>query len=231
MKIAVLSDIHANIQALQAVLHDCDGQNVRRFWMLGDYIDYGGNPLEVMQELKNMDVEHRIAGNHDGCLYISSVRSSATPHGKKAYEYTKQVVMGNRPAFRMLEEIADKPVMYLAQKKILLVHGTPEDPYWGKFLPGMDADPLFTDMERMDVRTMFVGHSHVGFLLTKAGRRIVNPGSVGQPRDGYPQASYAIVEEDSVTFRRVNYDIDGAADAIRSRNLPEYLWKRLYEGI
>ena len=86
-------------------------------------------------------------------------------------------------------------------------------------------------MEKRDVRLLLVGHSHKSFLLIKNGRRIINPGSVGQPRDGFPEASYAILDGESVTFRRVSYDIDQAALAIKEAGLPEYLWQRLYQGI
>ena len=80
MRIGVLSDIHANIQALQAVLKDCQEQRVDKFWLLGDYVDYGGDPVETVSELSKLGAEYMIAGNHDACLYTSSVRSSETPH-------------------------------------------------------------------------------------------------------------------------------------------------------
>lgn len=230
MRIGVLSDIHANIQALQAVLKDCQEQRVDKFWLLGDYVDYGGDPVETVSELSKLGAEYMIAGNHDACLYTSSVRSSETPHGKQAFEYTKEIVKENRERFRLLEVIADKPLLHLADRKTLLVHGTPQDPYWGKFLPGDNADVLFDVLEQMDVRMMLLGHSHVSFMLTRGGRTIINPGSVGQPRDGCPKAAYGILDGDAVIFRRVQYDMDGAAKAIQEAGLPEYLWKRLYKG-
>ncbi len=230
VKTAVLSDIHANIQALDAVLKDCREQGAERFWMLGDYIDYGGSPLETMARLESLNIEQMIAGNHDACLYLDTVRSSATPHGRKAYEFTRSVVRKNKRQFRMLETIAQKPVAYVPECRTLLVHGTPEDPYWGKFQMGEDPDDLFRVMEERDVNVMMMGHSHVSGMLMKSGRKIINPGSVGQPRDGCPAASYVILEKDTVTFRRVSYDIDAAAEAIRQAGLPEYLWKRLYQG-
>ena len=231
MRIGILSDIHANIHALNAVLKDCEEQKVDRFWLLGDYVDYGGNPVEVVSQLSGMEVEYMVAGNHDACLYTSTVRSSTTPHGKQAFENTRKIVMEQEASFRLLESVVDQPMLYLPDRKTLLVHGTPSDPYWGKFLPGEHADALFDEMEGMDASRMFMGHSHVSFMLARGGRTIINPGSVGQPRDGYPEASYGIVEGDCVTFRRVKYDIDGAAAAIKKAEMPEYLWRRLYKGI
>lgn len=229
-KIAVLSDIHANIQALEAVLRDCEEQGADEFWMLGDYIDYGGSPVETMRRLETLNIRQMIAGNHDACLYLDNVRSSATPHGRKACEFTRSVVMRNRRRFSMLEAIVHRPMAYVPECRTLLVHGTPEDPYWGKFQTGNDPDDLFRAMEDRDAKIMLMGHSHVSSMLMKDGRRIINPGSVGQPRDGCPDASYIILEKDTVMFRRVSYDIDAAAAAIQQAGLPEYLWKRLYEG-
>ena len=230
MRTAVLSDIHANIQALEAVLRDCEEQETDSFWMLGDYIDYGGSPVETVQRLETLDIRHMVAGNHDACLYLDSVRTSATPHGRKAYEFTSSVVRGNRQQFRMIEAAARCPVTYISECGTILVHGTPDDPYWGKFRAGDDPDRLFCAMEERDARLMLMGHSHTSFLLMRGGRRIINPGSVGQPRDGCPKASYVILDGDTVIFRRVKYDIDGAADAIRRAGLPKYLWQRLYTG-
>lgn len=231
MKTAVLSDIHANIQALEAVLKDCKEQETDSFWLLGDYVDYGACPIETIRRIESLNVEYMISGNHDACLYLDSVRSSATPHGRKAYEYTKKVVLENRELFKMIEYVADRPYLYLPEHKTILVHGTPGDPYWGKFQPGEDPGYLFDAMEQQDARLMLMGHSHISFLLMKNGRRIINPGSVGQPRDGCSEASYVILDGDAVIFRRVKYDIDSAADAIRRADLPEYLRERLYKGI
>lgn len=230
MKTAVLSDIHANAQALTAVLKDCEKQGVERVWMLGDYVDYGADPGQVMELIANTGAEHMIAGNHDGCQYLHKVRPSATEHGKLAYEYTKEIIEKNRVQFRLLEKISRVPEKYIKQKKILLIHGTPEDPYWGKFRPDENSQHLFQYMEKSNIELMLMGHSHIGFLIRQNGRMILNPGSVGQPRDGCPKASYAILDDDSVIFRRISYDIDGAADAIKRAGLPEYLWKRLYIG-
>lgn len=113
----------------------------------------------------------------------------------------------------------------------MLVHGTISDPYWGKLLPEQNVEEVFSDMERADVRLLLAGHSHRSFLIARNGRRIVNPGSVGQPRDGFPEASYAILDGESIVFRRVGYDVDQAAQTIRQAGLPEYLWQRLYQGI
>lgn len=230
MKTAVFSDIHANLQALTSVLKDCEKQGVESVWMLGDYVDYGANPVQVMELVVNAGAEHMIAGNHDACQYLQKVRSSETEHGKLAYKYTKEIIEKNKSKFSLLKKISNFPVKHIIDKKTLLVHGTPEDPYWGKIRPEENLEQLFQFMEKSDIKLMLMGHSHVSFLIRQNGRMILNPGSVGQPRDGCPKASYAILDDDSVIFRRVSYDVDGAAEAIKRAGLPDYLWKRLYIG-
>jgi putative phosphoesterase len=231
MKIAVLSDIHANIQALTAVLHDCKTQQVDEYWLLGDYVDYGASVIETVSLLSSLNAKHIIAGNHDACLYNNEIKPSETPHGKESYEYTKRIVNSNPKSFAWLESITDIPMIHIPEKKTLLVHGTPTDPYWGRFYLDKNADFLFEEMEKTGVNFMFLGHSHINFRLTKNGKVIINPGSVGQPRNGFPQAQYAIIDNDAIEFRRVEYDVDAAVAAIQKAGLPEYLWKRLYKGI
>lgn len=231
MKIAVLSDIHANLPALMAVLEDCHKQKAERFWLLGDYVDYGASARETVALLEQLDLEYVIAGNHDACLYLPSVPSSQTPHGKRSFFYTRELIEQDPAAFSWLKSIAEKPMIHLKNQKTMLVHGTISDPYWGKLLPEQNAEDVFCDMEKADVRLLLAGHSHRSFLLTRNGRRIINPGSVGQPRDGFPEASYAILDGESVTFRRVPYNVEQAALEIRKEGLPEYLWQRLYQGI
>jgi putative phosphoesterase len=230
MKVAILSDVHANLQALTAVLRDCESRRVDEYWLLGDYVDYGASAAEVVALLSSLGAKHIISGNHDACLFDCGVRSSVTPHGQKSYIYTKQLVEKSPRTSKWLQSVADTPMLRIEGQKTLLVHGTPTDPYWGKYLPGDDNAALFAEMERLDVSLMTVGHSHVSFMLTQAGRTIINPGSVGQPRNGDPCAQYAILDDNEIVFSHVPYDIDGAANAIRNAGLPDYLWQRLYVG-
>jgi putative phosphoesterase len=232
MRVAVLSDIHANIQALEAVLRDCETQLVDMFWLLGDYVDYGAAAQPVVKMLEALNTQYVISGNHDACLYLPDVRPSATPHGKQSFLYTKQRVESNPDAFLWLENIADTPMMMIPDTGIMLVHGTVNDPYWGKFTCDDDeqAESIFKDMEKQDVDLLFLGHSHVSFKLTKANRVIINPGSVGQPRNGISDAQYAIFEDGDIEFRCVPYDIEAAAADIRAARLPDYLWQRLFLG-
>ena len=232
MAVAVLSDIHANIQALEAVLEDCKTQLVDTFWLLGDYVDYGAAAIPVVKVLEALNTQYVISGNHDACLYLPDVRPSATPHGELSFIYTKQCVESNPDDFLWLESIVKAPMMMIPGTGIALVHGTLDDPYWGKFAFDDDeqADIIFKDMEKQGIDMLFLGHSHVSFKLTKASRVIINPGSVGQPRNGIPDAQYAIFKDGNIEFRRVSYDIEEAAADIRAAHLPDYLWERLFLG-
>lgn len=230
MKIAVLSDIHANLQALEAVLRDCGAQHVDTFWLLGDYVDYGADNKKVLSLIESMPVAYAIAGNHDACLFMPEVSVSHTPHGQISYLHTKEALHSDPESFQWLYSISATPKKRIPDQNILLVHGTPEDPYWGKFTPESSSKSLFTAMEQEKINVMFMGHSHVSFLLTQGGRLIINPGSVGQPRNGCPHAQYVIWEDGAVTFRNVPYEIEKAALAIRAAGLPEYLWQRLFMG-
>jgi len=231
MKIAILSDIHANRQALSAVLEDCKIEGVNVFWLLGDYVDYGASPIPVLQTLQKLPIEHALAGNHDACLFDTNVKSSQTPHGLASYENTLKILQQEPSHFEWIKTLP--PMKLVMNNKILLVHGTPEQPYWGKFSPESsheEIQSLFAYMEENKLEYLFVGHSHVSFMMTKNGRSIVNAGSVGQPRNGYPFAQYVIFENGNIIFKKVPYDIDAAADEIKDAKLPEYLWTRLFVG-
>ena len=230
MRVAVLSDIHANIQALEAVLRDCESEKADEFWLLGDYVDYGAANIAVLQKLKALGAKHVLLGNHEGCLFSSHVRISTTAHGHASYEYTKACMQRDPQPFQWLK--ACPPIKLLEHENVLLVHGTPEDPYWGRFLPGDNEgfEKVLAAMATYNADILFVGHSHISFLLTHEGKQIVCPGSVGQPRNGCSSAQYVIFEHGTVTFKKVPYDIDGAAADIRAAGLPGYLWERLYCG-
>lgn len=231
MRIAVLSDIHANLQALTAVVRDCDKQGIEEFWLLGDYVDYGVSVPETVSLLSSLNAKYILSGNHDACLFNPHVRISSTPHGIAAHEYTKRIIKANPPVKEWMESALGGPMVKAAGMKTLLVHGTPSDPYWGTFTPEGDLEAMLTQMKGLDADVMLMGHSHLSFMLKCAGRTIINPGSVGQPRDGCPDAAYVILDSGAVTFRRVPYDVETAANEIKKAGLPEYLWQRLYKGV
>jgi len=232
MKTAILSDIHANLQALQAVLEDCEKQNAEKYWLLGDYVDYGANPIECIELLSRLGdkIEYAIGGNHD-IQFFDSLAFKCLWRGESTVtDYTGRIIEENPEAFEWLEEVAKRPLAFIFERQTILVHGKLTDPYWGRFKPENDEDLLFKSMELQGIKFLFCGHSHKSLILTKDNRTIINPGSVGQPRNYIPKAQYAIMEGDNVELRQIDYDIDAAVAAVRKAGLPENLCEMLYSG-
>lgn len=228
--IAVLADIHANIQAFDAVILDSRRQGVTSFWVLGDLVDYGANPNEVVELAKTLNITRFVGGNHDAALFTDDVSASGTPHGKAAHRFTMETITRENAAW--LKPLCFQTSETLADTGVMLTHGSPKDPYWGYIYPDSDSDQWEPILARESVSKLFIGHSHLQFRMPVApDREIINPGSVGQPRNGCPQAQYALIGKDGqVSFRRVNYDIAKAAAAIRQAGLPDVLADRLFDG-
>jgi predicted phosphodiesterase len=233
MKIAVLSDIHANLQALQAVLADCGKQGVQKYRLLGDYVDYGANPLECIALLSGLGdkVEYAIGGNHDIQFFDPLAARTWFGNLTAVSDYTKRIIEGN-PGFlewEWLEKVAKRPLIFIQEQQTALVHGRLIDPYWGRFNPGCDDVLIFNSMKQQDLKYLLCGHSHRSLILEKEGRTIINPGSVGQPRNGIPKAQYAIMEGGEIELRQVDYDIDSAVAAIQKIGFPESICRKLCE--
>jgi predicted phosphodiesterase len=242
MRIAVLSDIHSNLHALEAVLADVDRQSPDEIWCLGDVVGYGPRPNECVRLIRER-AALCLCGNHDlatvGGIDIVDFSGDAGI----AARWT-QGVLGEDEAdwLRSLRPLGERP-------GVELFHGSPRDPVWDYVLTEQVA--LISILETT-APLILVGHSHVplalgwdGDALTGglapegtdvelAGKRwLVNPGSVGQPRDGDPRAAWALVDIEAgrATFRRVPYPIERTQTEIREQNLPEPLALRLAHGV
>jgi predicted phosphodiesterase len=243
MRIAVLSDIHANLPALEAVVSDLPP--VDQVWVLGDIVGYGPQPNEVIATLQAMGARS-VLGNHDGAAIGTVDANQFNADAKRAIEWTAGVVDANARAY-----IAALPEVR-RDGDLTAVHGSPRDPIWEYITgPGIAA----ANFEHFDTRLCLFGHTHVPVVYRAAGpevegvpgmpgdrirldgtRTLLNPGSVGQPRDGLPDAAYAILDtepdstEDVVEFRRVRYDIDRIQRLMRDAGLPPRLAERLSFG-
>jgi predicted phosphodiesterase len=243
MRIAVLSDIHANLAALDAVRADLPP--VDQVWVLGDIVGYGPHPNEVIGRLQAMGARS-VLGNHDGAAIGTVDPAHFNPDARAAIEWTASVVDDNSRAY-----LAALPTVR-RDGDLTAVHGSPRDPIWEYITsPGIAA----ANFEHFDTRACLFGHTHlpIAFRLLADGvepliglpgdrveldgaRALLNPGSVGQPRDGLPDAAYAILELDgaggaaSIAFHRVRYDVDRTQRAMRDRNLPARLVERLSYG-
>jgi predicted phosphodiesterase len=236
----ILSDLHGNLEALEAVLAGAEGL-YDRILCLGDLVGYGADPNAIVDwTRKNAAVI--IRGNHDKAGAGLDDLGTFSPLARASALWTRTVLTPESRSY--LERLPRGPLPY---EGIDLVHGSPADE--DEYL--ISTEDVLTVRAYLGAQVTFFGHTHVqgGFLLAqRSARRIlpagvlqveqkyfylVNPGSVGQPRDGDPRAAYALwsPEERTVEFRRAVYDVDRAAAKIHAAGLPDFLAARLYEGI
>ncbi len=208
MKILLLSDIHSNWAALSAIRESYD---VCLF--AGDAVDYGASPASCVSWLKeNADVA--IRGNHDhGVAQRVPARDGSGFRGLTAATRPLQWEQLDRKQITYLTRMPVTNRVVVGDHSFYLVHATPRDPM-DEYLTD-DADAWKIRLESVDADFVCVGHTHIPFHLELENMQVINPGSVGQPRDGDPRCSYVMIEDGQVNFRRISYDVDAAIDALR----------------
>jgi predicted phosphodiesterase len=240
MRVAVISDVHANDHALEAVLEEIDAARVDAIWCLGDTVGYGPRPNECCEQVEDR-ADRCLVGNHDlvalGELNVGDFNDEAAA----AAVWTSQVLSERSRAF--LERL--KPLGQTAG--VDLFHASARDPVWEYVLTEEAARGTF---ELSDAPLILVGHSHVALALTQDGdtvagglapdgseidlngRWLLNPGSVGQPRDGDPRAAWLLLdlERRFATFHRVAYSVEKTQSEMRAAGLPPVLALRLERG-
>lgn len=233
MKIGIISDIHANLEALTRALEALAGSGVDQIACLGDIVGYGANPNECI-ELVRRHCSLVLMGNHDQAAVDLKAAEFFSPHARVAVEWTALQLAPEHK--RYLEGLP----LTAECAGSLLVHASPHDPAeWHYILSEIDAQQAFGSFEH---RICFVGHSHVpgAFAertraqeVTKEDRFLVNVGSVGQPRDGDPRLSFGIFDPDVWEYRnvRVPYDVTTARAKILEAGLPVMLGERLLKGM
>lgn len=218
MRLGVLSDVHGNRVALDAVLEAMPA--VDRLVCAGDVVGYNPWPAECVAALRDRTVP-TVMGNHDRAV-ASGTAFRFNSMAEAGVEYAREHL--DDDALEWLAALPDERL--LLDGRVKVVHGHPDDPdhytYPAEFAPELlDGEEL-----------LVMGHTHVQHHAAFEEGLIVNPGSVGQPRDGDPDAAYAVVDLDAGTVdeRRVPYDVDRVADEIEAAGLPARLGQRLYEG-
>jgi putative phosphoesterase len=214
MRILLLADIHANWPALAAITEPFDACLV-----LGDLVDYGLDPVPCIDWVRK-HATHAIRGNHD-----HGVAQGVRVQGKSGFKYLSSVT--RQPTQERLSHddrryLASLPVtqrVVLENTKFLLVHATPRDPLDEYAIA--DADFWSRRLADVDAQVICVGHTHHPYVLEVGDKLVINPGSVGQPRDGDPRASYAVIENQRVELRRVEYPVEETVKTILESNLPE----------
>ena len=243
MRVALLSDIHSNVVALESVVRDIrDQRGVDRFWALGDLVGYGPWPNETLDLLRTLD-HAAVAGNHD----LAAVgRESTDLFNRDAAACCRwngeQLSAASRGYLSNLPQV-------ITEGDFTLVHGSLRNPVW-EYLVHVEA--ATANFDRMTTPYLAVGHSHLPMLFEEAQhgptqrtpspvdgpialnspRTILNPGSIGQPRDGDPRASYAVWDSDArtVSYHRVAYDLFATQAEMNRVGLPSRMAARLEHG-
>ncbi len=242
MKLAIVTDIHGNKHAFEAALDAIEKSDCEELWCLGDIVGYGADP-DACVELARRHAAVCLAGNHDlgvtGHLPLAQFSRGAA----LAAKWTQEVI---QPETR---EFLSALVPANVDEAVGLYHASPRDPIWEYVLSPLQAEMCF-DVQAQ--RVCLIGHSHVALSFSRKpgvttsgetrnegdvldiseGEWLLNPGSVGQPRDGDPRAAWLEldIEAWTATYHRAEYDIEGAAAAIRAARLPDSLADRLSFG-
>jgi predicted phosphodiesterase len=242
MRVAVVSDVHANRHAFEAVLDAVEAAGAEELWCLGDLVGYGAEP-DACVELARRHAAVCLAGNHDLAACGKLPLDQFVRGAELSIAWTREVL---EPA--SVEYLAALEPQRL-DEAVGLYHASPRDPVWEYVLSPLQAE-LCLDL--LQQRVACIGHSHMALAYSRmegrpatgdtcpAGTRLdvadgcwlLNPGSVGQPRDGDPRAGWLLLDTDGWTavFQRTEYDVAGAAAAIRAARLPDSLAERLSHG-
>lgn len=216
MRILVLSDIHSNWEALRAIDEKFD-----YCLFAGDLVDYGTNPLPCIDWVRK-NVSAAVRGNHDHAV-AQRVQALGATGFRRLAALTRPLhwEMLDSSRTKFLGRLPVTTHVRIEDFSIQLVHATPRDPM-DEYLSA-DSTAWKQRLVDVDADLVCVGHSHMPFHLDLDGIQVLNPGSVGQPRDGDPRASYAIVEDRQVTLKRVEYDIDAAVQQVRETGVPDWV--------
>lgn len=239
MRIAVLSDIHSNLAALEAVRADMPP--VDEIWVLGDIVGYGPQPNEVVRALQEMGARS-VLGNHDGAAIGMVDANEFNPDARTAIEWTATQLDPNTRAY-----LATLPEVRVSGD-LTAVHGSPREPIWEYIV---SPEVAAANLAHFQTWLCLFGHTHLPVIFRAddgrvlaipaqpgepmrldARRALMNPGSVGQPRDGISASAYAILDDREATaeFRRVEYDIAGTQRLMTDAGLPPRLVDRLSWG-
>lgn len=232
MRIAILSDIHSNLAALEAVLLKMDSLAISTVWCLGDIVGYGPFPNECVDIVRRR-CSLVVTGNHDSGVVGVTPVDDFNENGLRAIFWTRGAL-----AAEHLEYLRGLPLT-LMHDSCTLVHASPADPSEWHYLHSVRG--AVKNFRAFTTRICFIGHTHVPVVIgedgtvnrfTDKGRYIVNVGSVGQPRDGDPLAAFGVYDSETGRYEsvRVPYAIEKTAEAILKAGLPEHLARRLYHG-
>lgn len=246
MKIAIISDIHGNAEALQSVLKKIELENVEQIVCLGDIVGYGADPVYCIDKIKKLEIPS-LKGNHEGAITGELDIQYFNEDARQAIQWTKEQL--NKHDVSYLRRLKRKMTI---SEDVIGVHGSPRQPLWEYVLDKQIAEEIFIGF---DFKIYFIGHSHIAgyfsfhrknqfiyyfgasngidIIIQQDYSYIINCGSVGQPRDRNPQASFAIFDTKQLIVRiiRVDYPVTKVQNKIIKAKLPRFLAERLALGM
>ncbi|PID27405.1 MAG: hypothetical protein CR982_05530 [Candidatus Cloacimonadota bacterium] len=224
MKIAIVSDIHSNLEALLAVLKKIESEKVSKIYCLGDIVGYGPNPNECIDIIRSVS-NNVVMGNHDSAVLGQTSTALFNQYAKKSTEVTRKMLSDDN-----LQYLSTLPLQ-IKKESMLFTHATPKDPSKWNYLTTLGAAKENFLSFSEDI--CFIGHSHRSEVFRNHdGRLIINSGSVGQPRDGNSKACFSIFDTETYKFQflRVEYDLESVYMKIKKSELDNFLGERLFIG-
>jgi len=243
MRFAFISDIHANLEALEAVFKDIEGQDVDEIICLGDIVGYGANPDECA-DLVRQKCTYILLGNHDAAAVNLLATHHFNSHAKIAIEWTAANLNNDVRSF-----LLSLPLV-LTRETLTLVHSTPYEPNMWYYITSLEEAAF--NFQYFDTQVCLVGHTHIPIIIVldtkkevyvhqasqinlhgmEESRLLINVGSVGQPRDRNPDSCYAVLDTTLGDFfyRRVPYNIEKTQAKMKKIKMPDFLINRLIEG-
>ncbi|MFX1513614.1 MAG: metallophosphoesterase family protein [Promethearchaeota archaeon] len=248
MRIAFISDIHGNLQALKTTLEHLETQEIDNIFCVGDIVGYYPDPIACIELVKN-HASQVIAGNHDVTVTTEDLkfRKEITwynPYAAQALSWTRKTLEKDFKTWNWLESLPYQKMVEVTENKIFLVHGSPDKPLEEYIMYGGRSDyrtrARMNDwLKNKNCNMILLGHTHVPFIFRskKTGGIVLNPGSVGQPRDGDPRSAFAIIEIDEghnakpeIKINRLEYNIEITKRKVQEVGLSSFLGSRLFEG-
>jgi len=225
MLIGLISDVHSNVIALESVLSEMDALGVEKILHAGDIVGYNPYPNETIELLRKRRIIS-ISGNHERALLTGDI-SDFNWFASCALQWTSNIISNENLSY--ISKLKDTESVSVEDTEIFLAHGSPNDP--DEYVYPEDVEPGLLTITSSDL--LVIGHTHIQFKKQFKEGIIVNPGSVGQPRDQDPASAFAILDTDTkqVELRRTGYDIEKVIEDMRKAHLPEKLALRLRDGV
>jgi putative phosphoesterase len=230
VRLVIVSDIHSNLDALEAVIERFPKYD--EMLCLGDLVGYGPQPNEVVERMRDLRPAVVLMGNHDSAV-VSGDTEWFSVNAAKAVDWTRRRIREENRQY--LASLTPSAKLEREGISLALFHGSPRDPLSEYIYPWMTEASARALIRRANAKVVVLGHTHIPMLHAIDDLILANPGSVGQPRDGDPRASFATltITDHTVRFQveRVTYDVVPVARRIREGGLPEFLGERLYIGV